>query len=162
MRKVIPNWEKYDVSETGLVRNRETGHILPLQLNTAGYLRIILYSNKSCKKFFLHRLVANLYIPNPLNLPEVNHIDGNKYNNNVSNLEWCDRTYNERHGRKKYPHKYKPFVVTWENGNKSIYEFSPDLGERLSVTRACVRNWLKGRSNSFLKYGISSIHYLSQ
>lgn len=60
-----------------------------------GYLRISLWNDE--KKFIremAHRLVAKTFIPNPLNKPEVNHIDGNRKNNNINNLEWCDRSEN--------------------------------------------------------------------
>lgn len=53
--------------------------------------------NKVPKKKLVHRLVAEAFIPNPNNLPEVNHIDYNNKNNNVQNLEWCDRGYNMAH-----------------------------------------------------------------
>lgn len=160
MWKPIPGLEKYEVCENGCVRRKETQHIIPPQVNTAGYLRVILYDGRKPVKYFVHRLVAMLYIPNPDNLPEVNHIDGDKFNNDVSNLEWCDRTYNERHGRKKYPNKYKPFEVVWEDGTKQAFEFGPDLSNQLGLTPGCIKHWLKGRTKSFYKYGISSIYYI--
>ena len=52
-------------------------------------------------KYYLHRLVALAFIPNPTNLPEVNHIDEDPSNNNVSNLEWCDRQYNAAYSLSK-------------------------------------------------------------
>ena len=61
-----------------------------------GYERVGLYINKKIKFFYIHRLVAMAYIPNPYNLPLVNHIDKNRKNNNVSNLEWCDSMYNNQ------------------------------------------------------------------
>ena len=75
-----------------------------------GYLRITLNKNGKYKTFAVHRLVAEAFIPNPNNLPEVNHKDENKQNNFVyinedgtvdlekSNIEWCDRKYNNNYG----------------------------------------------------------------
>lgn len=63
-----------------------------------GYLSIALDCKKvTFKNFLVHRLVAQAFIDNPLNLPEVNHIDANRINNHVENLEWCDRQGNSKH-----------------------------------------------------------------
>lgn len=59
-----------------------------------GYVYVYLTKNNNGKNIRLHRLVAEAFIPNPDNLPEVNHIDGNKENNKAENLEWCDGSYN--------------------------------------------------------------------
>lgn len=63
-----------------------------------GYERICLSKQGTQRKFWVHRLVAMAFIPNPENLPEINHIDENPTNNNVWNLEWSDRLHNIRHG----------------------------------------------------------------
>lgn len=65
---------------------------------TNGYLGINLYKNKKRKSFLVHRLVAEAFIPNPLNLPQVNHKDENKFNNYTDNLEWCTLEYNLLYG----------------------------------------------------------------
>ena len=65
-----------------------------------GYLSIQLFSGGKPITFKVHRLVAQSFLDNPDNLPEVNHIDGNKQNNTVDNLEWCTRGYNIRHAFK--------------------------------------------------------------
>lgn len=66
--------------------------------NNIGYLKVNLYDmNGVCKKKFIHRLVAEAFIPNPNKLSEVNHVDCNKTNNRVENLEWCDRRSNLQH-----------------------------------------------------------------
>lgn len=89
----------YKVSNTGKVksfqRNREK--FLSDKYYENGYLRASLSKNKEKKKVLIHRLVAETFIPNPENKPEVNHIDGNKKNNNASNLEWCTRCENVKH-----------------------------------------------------------------
>jgi hypothetical protein len=74
--------------------------ILKPQKMGNGYLRVSLYKKKKCCNKAIHTLVAKAFIPNPLNLPEVNHKDGNKHNNNVTNLEWCTDSYNKLHAFK--------------------------------------------------------------
>ena len=66
--------------------------------NDNRYMRINLYKDGKLRKFRVHRLVAEMFIPNPNNLPEVNHIDENKFNNCVDNLEWCTSSKNVNHG----------------------------------------------------------------
>lgn len=64
------------------------------------YLTVDLWKNGESKKFYVHRLVAKAFIPNPTNLPEVNHINGNRQDNHISNLEWVDRLGNVTHAIK--------------------------------------------------------------
>lgn len=94
----IENWS-YEVSNTGKIRNLK-GQILKSWLINSGYRVISLYKNGFCKKFLVHRLVAEIWLKNPKNYPEVNHKDGNKENNSVENLEWCSTSYNHKHAFK--------------------------------------------------------------
>lgn len=66
-----------------------------------GYLKVVFCKNGIAKKYLVHRLVAQAFIPNPDNLPQVNHIDEDKSNNCVENLEWCDSKYNNNYGTLK-------------------------------------------------------------
>lgn len=63
--------------------------IIPIRTNKDGYPVVTLSKNKIAKEYRIHRLVANAFIENKFNKPQVNHIDGNKENNHVNNLEWC-------------------------------------------------------------------------
>ena len=102
--KDIPGYEGlYQVSDTGQVRTlnyRRTGQtkILKPGYTKDGYTIVVLCKDGKGKTYTVHRLVALAFIPNADNLTEVNHKDENKTNNHVSNLEWCDRTYNNNYG----------------------------------------------------------------
>lgn len=91
--KIIKNHPTYEVSELGEIRNRKTKHVIKPRLSDRGYLKIQL----NRKTYRVHRLVAQSFIDNPLNLPEVNHKDGDKTNNTVSNLEWVSKKENIQH-----------------------------------------------------------------
>lgn len=90
--------DKYIVFENGEVFSLYSNKILKPDI-VGGYEQVSLSINNEVKRFKVHRLVAQLFIPNPEELPQVNHKDGNKRNNNVSNLEWCDAWYNNKHAR---------------------------------------------------------------
>ena len=107
--------EQYQVSNNGIVRNKITGHILKPQLDKKGYLRVrmSLQDKKATAK--VHRLVAVAFIPNPENKPQVNHIDGDKRNNDVRNLEWVTNGENQIHAYKTGLNR-----VTGNSGRKKI------------------------------------------
>jgi hypothetical protein len=88
---------KYLVLENGSIVSKRTGRSLRPKTSRHGYQVITYYSNEKRRAEYVHRLVAMAFIHNPLNLREVNHIDGNKKNNSVANLEWCSRHENMLH-----------------------------------------------------------------
>lgn len=94
--KLIPEYPNYEVSNFGNVRNKE-GKILYKEPNKKGYLRVKLSKEGKQKKIRIHRLVGQAFIPNPDNLPQINHKDFNKQNNRADNLEWCDNWYNSHY-----------------------------------------------------------------
>ena len=96
--KQIPNLP-YEISSLGKIRNLQ-GKVLKTYIQNSGYEQIkINYQGLHIHKS-IHRLVAEAFIPNPLNKEYVNHIDGNKLNNTVDNLEWCTNSENILHARK--------------------------------------------------------------
>lgn len=95
--KKIAGYANYSVSNKGRVRNDKTGKIRSLVLGTNGYYQVQLF-NPTRKLHYLHRLIAEAFIPNPNNYPCVNHIDENKTNNSIENLEWCTYQHNLTHG----------------------------------------------------------------
>lgn len=101
----------YQISNLGNIYSYKTNKILKNAKSGDGYLTIQLCKNGIIKTNKVHRLVANSFINNKNRYKEVNHIDGNKHNNNVSNLEWCNRSQNEIHA-------YKNGLAKGSNKNK--------------------------------------------
>lgn len=97
---------EYEISSYGRVRSYKiehnryhTGvqkrpHLLKTRKDKRGYIHIFLNKNGKCVNYLIHRLVAQAFLPNPNNYPQVNHKDENKSNNKVENLEWCTKKYN--------------------------------------------------------------------
>lgn len=87
----------YDVDEYCVVFNKKSGNAIKPSLNEKGYLKVQIRINGVRKNVKVHRMVCTKYLANPMCYPMVNHKDGNKANNHVSNLEWCDARYNANH-----------------------------------------------------------------
>lgn len=107
--KQIENFENYEISSYGRVRkhykNKKVKYLKPMKTN--GYLCVELWKNRKRKRIKIHRLVAIAFIPNTDNLPQVNHKDLNKENNNVENLEWISNRDNCLHYHKNKNKKNK-------------------------------------------------------
>jgi transcriptional regulator len=101
MYKTIPNFEDYEITEYGDIRRKPKKHVsskgIKPTLTPKGYYRIGLQVNGKYKWKGIHGLVALTFIPNPNGYTEINHKDGNKLNNHVSNLEWCTKSYNAQY-----------------------------------------------------------------
>ena len=103
----------YQVSNLGRIKslanksNHKKEIIMRQHLNHKGYCVLSLCKNYKRQSKSVHRIVAQAFIPNSNNLPQVNHIDGNKTNNNVNNLEWCNNSYNQLHANKLGLNKHR-------------------------------------------------------
>lgn len=97
--KNIEGFINYEVSNTGKIKNKITNKELAGGIKR-GYRQVILMNNNKRYYKLVHRLVAETFIPNYTKRPQINHIDGNKLNNNVENLEWCTRSENMIHAYK--------------------------------------------------------------
>lgn len=116
----------YQVSNYGNVRSLNYRHhggvhnLKQLEL-PEGYLFVNLYKNKKAKMFYVHRLVGQAFLENPHNYPEINHIDENKKNCKVNNLEWCSSKYNTNYSRLKHPERYFTSFNGMRTNKKSKY-----------------------------------------
>ena len=121
----IEGFEKYEVSNLGRVRNIKSGRMLKPHLNHNGYLKHHLYRHDKQKELFLHRIIATAFIDNPGKKPQVNHIDENKLNNDLSNLEWCTGRENLVHGTrtKRVAEKLSKKVIQLDLNDSVLNEF---------------------------------------
>ena len=163
-RDIIGYEGMYQISNTGNVKslvrkNNKVEKILKPAINTEGYKHVILFKNKVSHNTRIHRLVARHFIENPLNKKCVNHIDGVKTNNNVTNLEWVTNSENIRHAfkmgllKKKIPHlkvlqfdKQDNFIKEWN----SVTEIETTLSIVSTSIYSCC--WGKRKSAGGFKW----------
>ena len=143
----------YEVSNFGNVRSKERiviykdgrtykyeSHQMTKSKKPNGYLFVSLNKNNTIKRFHIHRLVAQHFIENPENKPQVNHIDENKENNHVSNLEWVTAIENMNSGtvQKRNGEKHsKPVKAIFEDGSYKIFR-----NHLLASAELCMPAWL--------------------
>ena len=89
----IEGWGMYQCDTNGVVYG-QNGEPLSPNINSKGYKYVVFCKDRKMKTLQVHRIIALTFVPNPTNLPVVNHKDGNKQNNNVNNLEWVSRQQN--------------------------------------------------------------------
>lgn len=152
MRKVIDGYEDlYEVSQNGEVKSLLKNRLLKPWKHKKGYLVVTLTKDKKHNHFYVHRLVAEAFIPNPKNLPQVNHIDGNKENNCVTNLEWCNddenRIHAYRNGLRKMCENVKVEMYDLDcvliKRYSSITEASKDSGVNIGNISRCLNGGCK-------------------
>jgi len=110
----------YQVSNIGNIRNKKSGRILRPFINIHGYVRIPLSKDKKRKNYSVHQLVAKTFISNPNNYDIVNHINGNKTDNRVENLEWCTIEENNNKAFENELRNTKKKEILQYNTNKEL------------------------------------------
>ena len=109
----LPNFEKnYEINKRGDVRNVKNKRLLKHVLANNGYYMVAICINYKVTNLTVHRLLALAFMPNTNNHPVINHIDSNKLNNNLSNLEWCTYSHNNR----------ESFINTNRGGKKRVFK----------------------------------------
>lgn len=149
----------YFISNTGEIKNAKTNFVRKKSVNKEGYYQVGLSlgsrENKPCIR--VHRAVAETFIPNPHKKPEVNHKDGNKLNNNVSNLEWCTNAENIQHaitmGLQKSRNEKKIKQID-KNTMEVLRVFSSikEAKKAFNKSTGAINDCLKGRIHSAYGY----------
>lgn len=139
----------YQVSDLGRVKRVTTGRILKGMIRGSGYLQVDLSKQGANSNKYIHRLVAQAFIPNPENKPQVNHIDEDKTNNMVSNLEWCTAKENINHGtrieRSIISNQKKVKAIDIANGEYNYYESIIECARQLDLNQGNICKCLKGK-----------------
>lgn len=151
--KPIPNYENlYEINTLGEVRSLcgryGKNKILKACVNSRGYSLVTLCKDGKQKSFNVHRLVAELFIPNPDGLPCINHKDEDKTNNNVSNLEWCSYYYNNVYGQRltKSAMKRSIPVVCVETG--TVYASSQSAAQKTGICQSSISSCCNGKAKT--------------
>lgn len=171
--KVIEGFKRHKISSYGNVEGVKG--MMKSRINDRGYNMIGIRDHEGRQKMFLiHRLVAIHFINNPDNKKYVNHKDGNKQNNNVSNLEWCTQSENQIHAYKtglqvfteeqrqrlknEAIKKRKPIrVINKKLGIDDVYKSIAEAAENVDCNEKTLRNVLKKRNKSRLGYEVTYI-----
>lgn len=175
----------YEVSNYGRVKSIERDvfmydgtksrhvkeHFVPHHDNGKGYLYVILYKNNVSKREYVHRIVAMAFIPNPDNLPQVNHKDEDKQNNYVDNLEWCTCKYNNNYGNHisnmvntcRENGTYDRFSKIMKENNPNarkvicdgiIFNTIKDCAEHYNINYNTFKGYIKNPPNTFKELGL--------
>ena len=144
MEKQIGEFKDYTINIDGSIYNKKRERFLNPYKDSHGYFRIDLYKDKKGYTKKVHRLLCEAFIPNQNNLPEVNHIDGNKANNNISNLEWCDRFFNIQHAYRTGLLSV-PCTPLYDLQTGEMYSSTREAAEALGINYATLRSYIGGK-----------------
>jgi len=144
----------YQVSNYGRVKSFYRGeHFLKPVSNKSGYLIVTLWKNNHSKTFYVHRLVAEAFLPNPLNLPCVNHKSEVKTENFVENLEWCTKEYNESYGTRnqRISQKHNVAVEQYDlDGNLlNVFKSQSVAADKLGLCQSSISACCLGKQKHY-------------
>ena len=153
----VTEYSNYEVNQFGEIRNKKRKQILKPLVNPNGYCYVCFNIFGKRKRFAIHRIVANAFIPNPDELKEVNHKDYNKKNNCVQNLEWVSSSQNKKHAYLKEENhvsrgkKVNQYSLDGEflQSYNSLQEAAVAVGGNFSAISNCCNGKSKS-SNGFI------------
>ncbi len=146
--KPIKGFKNYVIFPDGTIKNQRTGKVLKKQMNENGYVYTALWKNNKGTTCSVHRLVAETYINNPDKKPFVNHIDADRSNPHVSNLEWCTQSENIQHAynignmsqKRHFTYEETDWLLKQFLGGTSLTHLASSMEVGLSRTTINLRN----------------------
>lgn len=146
--KDIPGYEGlYKISSFGYIMSIRRKKLIKNYKRKDGYIQVRLTKSKKVKNFLLHRLVAVTFIENINNYEFINHKDGNKENNCINNLEWCDRSYNILHAYDNGLIKKRKKVKQYDKNNNLLNTYASimEASKETNIDRAHISTCCKGK-----------------
>lgn len=164
LKGVVECGDNYEITPSGKVKNVNSQRELKQHIGRGGYYRLSLFHEGKLKKYYLHRLLAYAFLPKVDGKDFINHIDGDKLNNDLSNLEWCTQTENVRHAfdtglnKADCSHLRKPVIeFSMDDGRllaeyPSTHEASRQTGiDQSTISQQC-RKLLYSRRESYFRF----------
>lgn len=157
----------YQASNLGNIKSLLTSKLLKASVNSSGYLKVELHNKGKVKVFYVHRLIASTFIPNPSNKPQVNHRNGNKLCNSIDNLEWVTASENQIHAINKRLRRPSPMfglkgglsplskpILQYDKNGILVKKWNSiaDVEYTLGFHRSCISNNLIGNTKSSYGY----------
>ena len=139
--KTIEEFNSYSISSDGRVMNNETGRILKPMISTSGYYFVHLVKNRRKYTRYVHRLVGIAFIDNPLDRPQIDHLDGNKLNPAVSNLRWVTESENYMSfgDKSRAQNRKRSVIAVNESGHKITFESRKSAAEYFNCHPAKIK-----------------------
>lgn len=134
----------YSIAKDGTILSLLTDQYVKTSVDSNGYLKVMLWKDGHSKTHRVHRLVAEQFIPNPNNLPVINHIDGNKQNPNVDNLEWCTYSENTLHAHKTNL-QTKTSDKEVVRGDGRVYRSLTEAAADNNITKSAISKAISGK-----------------
>jgi hypothetical protein len=143
------NQGNYLIYQDGRLFSEQTKKFKKWSKDTNGYMRCTIWNNNKSITVSQHRLLAEIFIPNPLNKLQVNHINGVKYDNRLENLEWVTQSENGLHSFANGLQKVtKPCKKVIDTSNNKIYDSVTEAAKHNGISRSHLSNMLTGKFNN--------------
>lgn len=153
--RTVVEYDRYEVNELGQIRHKDRKKILTPRANRSGYMYVNFNIGGHRTNFAVHRIVANAFIPNPNNYPEVNHKNLNKADNRVENLEWVNSTENKIHSYNSETRKSNGKEVEQYDLNNNYIKTFPSASaaaKYMGCSIGAISNCCNGRTKTSQGY----------
>lgn len=150
--KTVPDYPAYEASNEGEIRNKKTGRILKKQNDIHGYYSLTLRKDNKQYPVRVHRAIASSFYPDSDKSLDVNHIDGDKHNNNIENLEFCTRKENVNHAFRTGLRKPRSMIPVEVIETGEIYPSIRECARKGGYDHSAICKCLSGKQDNYRGY----------